>query len=105
MRLKLNTFRLAKCASAVILAGTTLVAGSLAAQCTLVAPPLPFEPSPPGAARPWNLYGGHNSDLGLYSSGASRRLVMIETWGYSVLDLANPASPTALLYNDTRFND
>ena len=71
MRLKLNTFRLAKCASAVMLAGTTLLAGSAAAQCTLVSPPLAFEPSPPGAARPWNLYGGHNSDLQVYSSGAS----------------------------------
>jgi hypothetical protein len=106
MRLKSNTSHLAKRAFAGILAGAALLAlpgGPAAAQCTLVSPPLAFEPSPPGAARPWQLYAGHNNELQLYSSGASRRLLMIETFGYSVLDLSsNPASPTALLYDDLR---
>jgi hypothetical protein len=101
MRLKSNTSRLAKRAFAGILACAALVAlpgGPAEAQCTLTAPPASFEPSPPGAARPWQLYAGHNNDLQLYSVGASRRLLMMETFGYSVLDISNPASPTALLY-------
>ena len=105
MRLKSNTFRLAKCAFAESSPAQPWLAGSVAAQCTLVSPPLSFEPSPPGAARPWNLYGGHNSDLGSTRAAGFAAPRDDRDSGYSVLDWRNPASPTALLYNDTRFND
>ncbi|HSB64220.1 MAG TPA: hypothetical protein VLJ18_08640 [Thermoanaerobaculia bacterium] len=107
MTLKSNTSRLAKRAFAGILAGAALLAvpgGPAAGQCTLTAPPASFEPSPPGAARPWQLYAGHNNDVQVYSVGASRRLLMMETFGYSVLDISNPASPYALLYDDLRMD-
>ena len=75
--------------------------GRLAAQCTLQSPPLAFEPSPPGASRNGtNLTSGHQTDLQVYNSGGGPRMVMLESFGYSILDLSNPANPTAMVYDN-----
>ncbi|MDL2717772.1 MAG: hypothetical protein PT977_08460 [Acidobacteriota bacterium] len=71
-----------------------------AAQCTLTSSPLSFEPFPPGASRPFGLNSGHNSDLKVYQAGASSRMLMQESFGYSILDLSNPGNPSALLYRN-----
>ena len=67
--------------------------------------PLSFEPSPPGAPRPTGLNGGYNAELQLFKSAGLQRILMIESFGYSVLDVSsNPASPYALAYDDLRFD-
>jgi Ig-like domain CHU_C associated len=79
--------------------------GRAAAQCTLVAPPLSFEPNPPGVSRNGtNLSSGKQSDLQVYQSGGSPRMLMLEAFGYSVLDLSNPANPFALAYDNMSFS-
>lgn len=65
--------------------------------------PVSFEPNPPGAARPITLSSGFNNSVALYRRGTGRRLLMQESYGYSILDLGNPANPVALLYADNRF--
>ena len=84
-----------------------IAAPSLADQCTLVGSPISFEPNPPGVPRSGTPYlgGGINSNLALYQSGGSGpyRILMQESFGYSVLDLSNPINPTALYYHDIRF--
>jgi PKD repeat protein len=74
------------------------------AQCTLASTPVSFEPNPPGAARPVYLSSGFNSNLALYRNGGTGpwRILMQESFGYSVLDLTNPVSPIALYYHDVR---
>lgn len=81
-----------------------LWASPAAAQCTLVSgqSPLQFEPSPPGVPRPIGLAGSHTNGLDLYQVGGSSRLMVMEAWGYSVLDLSNPGNPTATAYHDMR---
>jgi hypothetical protein len=78
------------------------------AQCTLAAAPKSFEPNPPGPGnpRPTYLSSGFNNNLALYRNGSNgpRRLLMQESYGYSVLDLTSPASPSVLRYNDMRFS-
>jgi hypothetical protein len=93
------------------MAGTALLGllavlpARLEAQCTLSGSPVSFEPNPPGVSRPITLSSGYNNSLDLYRSGAGgpRRLLMQESYGYSVLDLSSPANPTALYYRDNRF--
>ena len=75
------------------------------AQCTLgPGAPLSFEPSPPGAPRPSGLNGGYNNAFQMFRSGGQARILMKESFGYSVLDIqSNPMSPYALVYDDLRF--
>ncbi|HEX7612873.1 MAG TPA: hypothetical protein VF371_08865, partial [Candidatus Limnocylindrales bacterium] len=79
----------------------------LEAQCTLSGSPVSFEPNPPGVSREGTPYlgSGFNNNLALYQNGGSGpyRLLMQESFGYSVLDLSNPVNPTALYYHDVRF--
>ena len=79
----------------------------LEAQCTLSGSPVSFEPNPPGVSRGGTPYlgGGFSNNLALYQNGGSGpyRLLMQESYGYSVLDLSNPVNPTALYYHDVRF--
>ncbi len=91
--------------------GTGLVLLGLAtparveAQCTLAATPTAFEPYPPGAVRPGSLAATFSSALVLFRNAAgANRMMMNETFGYSILDLTNPASPYALKYDDFRFD-
>ena len=74
------------------------------AQCALASTPVSFEPNPPGSARPVYLSAGFNSNLTLYRNGGTGpwRLLMQESFGYSILDLTNPVNPTALSYHDVR---
>lgn len=75
-----------------------------AGACSLSSAPVPFEPNPPGAPRPSTLSGGFSSFLKLYQApGQNRRILLQESFGYSLLDLANPMNPVALYYHDTRF--
>ncbi len=97
--------------AATAMAGTALLGllaglpARLEAQCTLSGSPASFEPNPPGVPRTLYLSPGYNNSLELYRSGAGgpRRLLMQESYGYSVLDLSNPVNPTALDYRDNRF--
>ncbi len=74
------------------------------AQCTLASTPVAFEPNPPGVIRVWSMEGSYSTSLALYQSGAgSNRMMMSESFGYSILDLSNPGNPVALLYDDFRF--
>ncbi|MGA7990867.1 MAG: PKD domain-containing protein [Thermoanaerobaculia bacterium] len=94
-----------------VLLGLGLFPARLGAQCILSSAPVPFEPNPPGATRP--LYGaplgqlspGFSTSLALYRNGAgSPRILMNESFGYSTLDISNPLNPTALKYDDLRFD-
>ena len=78
--------------------------GKSDAQCT-AGTPVSFEPNPPGVSRPGTLSSGFSNSLSLYrnSSGAPR-LMMIEAWGYSTLDLTTPGSPMAVKYDDLRLD-
>ncbi len=78
-------------------------ASHLDAQCTLSGAPISFEPSPPGAARPSGLASGKQFDLQLFQAGGSPHMLMMEAFGYSVLDVSNPTNPTAIVYDDMRF--
>jgi hypothetical protein len=83
----------------------TVLSARVEAQCTLASAPVRFEPNPPGAARPGTLSSGFSLSLVLYRNGAgSPRILMSETYGYSTLDISNPLSPTALKYDDFRFD-
>ena len=79
----------------------------LEAQCTLSGSLVSFEPNPPGVSRGGTPYlgSGFNNNLALYQVGGTGpyRLLMQESYGYSVLDLTNPIAPTALTYHDVRF--
>ncbi len=66
--------------------------------------PTQFEPFPPGVSRPASLTPG-SAVLSLYHNAAGApRLMNAEVFGYSVLDISNPASPRALLYDDFRLD-
>jgi hypothetical protein len=80
--------------------------GRLDAQCTLQSQgPISFEPNPPGASRDGtNLSSGKQGDLQIYQSSGSPRMMMLEAFGYSILDLSNPASPLALKYDNMGFS-
>ena len=76
----------------------------LEAQCVLTAAPSQFEPNPPGPAAPRNvvfLSPVSFYHLSLYQNGAGGawRMFMQESFGYSVLDLTNPAQPSVLKYD------
>ncbi len=74
-----------------------------AGQCTLASAPVKFEPNPPGAPRPWSMSSGYSTAFAFYRNAAGApRLMAYEAFGYSVLDLSNPASPFALKYDDLR---
>lgn len=75
---------------------TTPVSGT----CSLAGPPVSFEPFPPGVPRSSvpTLGGGFSNSLALFG----RRMLMSESFGYSVLDLADPMHPAALNYTDDR---
>lgn len=94
-----------ECVTAVALVVFLTSTQPASAQCTLNATPGSFEPNPPGAARPLFLSGGFNSNLALFRNGGTGpwRLLMQESFGYSVLDLTNPVAPVALMYHDIRF--
>ena len=78
-------------------------APGVSGMCTLTSPPSQFEPNPPGVKRPAGT--GGSTALVMYRNGAGTlRLINAEAWGYSVLDLSNPMNPTALLYDDMRFD-
>src|ERR1039457_6997185 len=75
--------------------------GQSAQGCTLAMAPMNFEPNPPGVPRPccqWS--SGYNDALRLYQRGAGgpRRILMMEAWGYSILDISHPLNPTAPNY-------
>ncbi|HQQ77326.1 MAG TPA: PKD domain-containing protein [Thermoanaerobaculia bacterium] len=86
--------------SAFLLAGAPAALGQ--GGC-IVSTPTTFEPNPPGPAAPRNvglLSPVAFNHLSLYqgSSGAAR-ILMQETFGYSTLDLTNPAQPSVLRYD------
>lgn len=66
------------------------------AQCT-VASPVRF---PSGFSFYPKFFPGYTDSFDVYSAGGSRRLVERENYGYSILDLSNPASPRWLGYFD-----
>lgn len=81
-----------------------LLPARVEAQCLLASAPSQFEPNPPGPAAPRNvvfLSGVSFYHLSLYQNGAGGawRMFMQETFGYSVLDLTNPAQPSVLKYD------
>ncbi len=94
-----------------IVSGTALlvlliaVPSRLEGQCALSGSPVSFEPNPPGAVRPGTLSSGFSNGLVLYQPGGGGpyRLLMQESFGYSVLDLTTPTNPTALIYHDIRY--
>ena len=92
--------------AALALVGLTGLSARLEAQCTLASTPVSFEPNPPGAARLGSLSSGFSNSLALYRNAAGLpRILMSEAWGYSTLDIAtNPASPSALKYDDLRLD-
>ncbi len=113
----MNASSMTKPRSARVLgAAAALILGSLAfapgradgqsqSACTLTASPTKFEAYPPGAARPGTLAATFSSALVLFQNAAgANRMMMNETFGYSILDLTNPASPYALKYDDFRFD-
>lgn len=66
-----------------------------AAQC-IASPPTDFHvPFTFGGPRPVSLSAGFNSNLALFRAGAGGpwRMLMEESFGYSIFDLSNPASP------------
>jgi hypothetical protein len=78
--------------------------GRVDAQCSLSGSPVSFEPRPPGATRIGTLSSGFSNSLAVYQNGSAGpyRILMSESFGYSVLDLTNPVNPTALVYHDVR---
>ncbi|HVO52418.1 MAG TPA: hypothetical protein VMV60_15600, partial [Thermoanaerobaculia bacterium] len=94
-------------ACALILVALALVPARAEAQsaCTLASTPAQFEPNPPGVSRPGSLSTGFVKAFSIYHNAAGApRLMNAETFGYSVLDLSNPASPRALKYDDMRLD-
>ncbi|MEO8054683.1 MAG: PKD domain-containing protein [Acidobacteriota bacterium] len=91
-----------------VLAILALVAlpARLEGQGCSVLSPTDFEPNPPGPARPSSLSAAYNSNLSLYRAGAGGpwRLLLQESFGYSVLDLSNPANPTVIRWDDLRYD-
>ena len=73
--------------------------------CSALAP-TDFEPNPPGPPRPGSLSAAYNNSLSLYRAGAGGpwRLLLQESFGYSVLDLSNPANPTVIRWDDLRYD-
>ena len=96
--------RLAGCLVAALSMAATLWSAPANAQCTLIPgqQPLQFEPRPPGAVRTGALFPGFSYALDVYQAGGSNRMMMMENWGFSILDLSNPGNPTALAYHDMR---
>jgi hypothetical protein len=50
------------------------------------------------------MEGTYSSSLALYENAGVPRMMMMESFGYSILDLSNPANPTALQYDDMRWD-
>src|ERR1017187_4443044 len=59
--------------------------------CTLASTPKSFEPNPPGATRPIYLSAGYSNILEMYQhgSGGPWRILMEESWGFSILNISN----------------
>ena len=81
------------------------------AQCTLTSTPVQFEGTlpngtkvPSGVPRPILLTAGSSALTVFHNAAGAPRLMNAETFGYSILDLTNPANPTALKYDDFRFD-
>src|SRR5512141_312983 len=97
--------RLRRAASVFALFGLATLPAQLDAQCTAAGTPVQFEPNPPGASRLGTLSAGFSNSLAVYrNAGGAPRLLMIEAWGYSTLDLTNPGTPIALRYDDLRLD-
>ena len=93
-----------RCTGAVLALVAVLLPGRLAAQCVPTAAPSQFEPNPPGPAAPRNVVflspvSFYHLSLHQNGAGGPWRMFMQETFGYSVLDLTNPAVPTVLKYD------
>ena len=97
--------RLWRVSTVFALLGLVALPARLDAQCTAAGTPVQFEPNPPGASRPGTLSAGFSNSLAVYRNlSGSPRLLMIEAWGYSTLDLTNPLTPMALRYDDLRLD-
>ncbi len=92
------------CVTAVAVLLSSGLAERSEGQCTLLSNPIAFEPNPPGNGRPVYLSGGFTSNLALFRPGGTgpRRILMQESFGYSILDLTNPLNPVAIYYHDVR---
>ncbi len=100
----------ARAAALGLVVSTLLLAGAPAAraQC-VVSPPTSFEPNPPGPAGPRNvalLSPNSMYHLALFQNGPAGpwRVLMQESFGYSVLDLTNPASPSVVRWDYMPFD-
>jgi hypothetical protein len=71
-----------------------------AAQCTFTGAPGTFEPAPSGVGRPGSLAGGYTNLVDMFQVGGSRRLMVMESFGFGIINVTNPDSPTALMYHD-----
>ena len=83
---------------------TALLAGlwssNALAQCTLNGSPRAFEPAL-GADKPGRFLPGYTNAIEMYKApGSTRKLVVMENYGYAVLDASNPGSPNVLAYHD-----
>lgn len=58
-----------------------------------------FEPNTPGVSRPPTLSTGYSTSSRVYTQNGKNKLLQLETYGYSILDLSNPLNPTALVYD------
>ena len=82
---------------------STLVAPRAMGQCTLSSVKEFGNGNAPGPAPPAAFRAGYEYDVSVYtSSTGSRRLLLMFNYGYGVMDLSNPGSPTALTYEDMR---
>src|SRR5512143_2059647 len=70
-------------------------------QCTMTGGPVQFAPGGGGgiAAKPLKFgNGGYANSLDLYTSGSTKRLIVMENYGYGVYDASNPAAPVVIGY-------
>src|ERR1039457_105775 len=86
-----------------IAAALALVAPRAMGQCTLRSVVNFGGGNAPGPAPPVAFKAGFEYNVELYtSSSGARRLLLQFNYGYGVMNLSNPGSPTALTYEDMR---
>src|ERR1039457_873278 len=86
-----------------IAAALALVAPRAMGQCTLRSVVNFGGGNAPGPAPPVAFKAGYEYDVELYTlSSGARRLLLQFNYGYGVMNLSNPGSPTALTYEDMR---
>lgn len=71
-----------------------------------VGTPFQFEPNPPGPAgtRPTSLLSSNYSTACALFNDGTLKMLMVETFGYSVLELSNPTSPQVIKWDYMPFS-